>query len=86
MGIAKGSHVQTDHVVNVMLTGGRVTSTFREALFAAAGRAGIPVNQFVIEATAEKLIDDGFVFSGVFRAGDLDHSNDNTSRERRKRA
>ena len=77
MGTAKARKHQTDHVVNVMLTGGRVTSTVREAPLAAAGRAGIPVNQFVIEAAAEKLQRQGVHFTGTFAPGDLPAHNDN---------
>jgi len=44
-----------DGPVNVMLTGGRVTSSFRQALFLAAGRSGMTVNEFALRAAGEKL-------------------------------
>lgn len=73
-------------VVSVMLNGGRVTAGFREALFAAAARQGISVNEFVLLAAAEKLAAAGHSFPGVFHAGDLDPSNDNGDQNRRRRA
>ena len=66
-----------DPIVNVMLNGGRVTSGFRAALFAAASRAGVSVNEFVLTAAAEKLRASGSQFSGVFETGDLLDLNDN---------
>ncbi|SCX00869.1 hypothetical protein DSM25558_0190 [Agrobacterium sp. DSM 25558] len=62
---------QREPIVNVMLNGGRVTSGFRSALFAAASRAGVSVNEFVLTATAEKLSASGSRFSGVFEPGDI---------------
>lgn len=62
---------QKDPIVNVMLNGGRVTSGFRSALFAAASRSGVSVNEFVLKATAEKLSASGSQFSGVFEPGDI---------------
>jgi hypothetical protein len=58
-----------------MLSGGRVTSGFRAALFAAASRAGVSVNEFVLTAAAEKLRASGNEFSGIFRANDLNQLN-----------
>lgn len=58
-------------IVNVMLNGGRVTSSFRASLFAAAAREGMSVNEFVLTAAAEKLRSAGAPFDGVFAAGDL---------------
>jgi hypothetical protein len=55
----------------VLLSGAKVTASFRENLFDAANRAGITPNEFVIEAAAEKLMRAGRQFSGVFRKGDL---------------
>lgn len=69
-----------DPIVNVMLNGGRVTSGFRAALFAAASRAGVSVNEFVLTAAAEKLRASGSQFSGVFETGDLLDLNDNRAR------
>ena len=65
--------------VPVLLNGGRVTSDFRSALFAAAARAGLSVNEFVLRATAWKLRRDGVPLTGVFFPGDLEGSNDNAS-------
>lgn len=65
-------------IVNVMLNGGRVTSGFRAALFSAASRAGVTVNEFVLTAAAEKLRASGGQFSGVFEPGDLPDLNDNS--------
>jgi hypothetical protein len=75
--IASRQRRQKDPIVNVMLNGGRVTSGFRAALFAAASRAGVSVNEFVLTAAAEKLRASGSQFSGVFEAGDLLDLNDN---------
>jgi len=68
---------QRDPIVALMLTGGRVTAGFRAALFSAASRAGISVNEFVLTAAAEKLRASGQHFSGLFEAGDLPDMNDN---------
>ena len=62
------------HAVNLCLNGGRVTSGFRSSLFDAANRAGMSVNEFVITAAAEKLVQRGASFPGVFRRGDLDQA------------
>lgn len=72
---------QRDPIVNLMLNGGRVTSGFRAALFAAASRAGVSVNEFVLTAAAEKLRASGSQFSGVFEPGDLLDLNDNSRQE-----
>ena len=61
----------TDQIVNILLRGGRVTSTFREALFDASSRQGMSVNEFVLQAAAEKLKESGREFSGVFHPGDF---------------
>lgn len=58
-------------IVNVMLNGGRVTSSFRASLFATAAREGLSVNEYVLIAAAEKLKASGAGFDGVFAAGDL---------------
>ena len=65
--------------VPVLLNGGRVTSDFRSALFAAAARAGLSVNEFVLRAAAWKLQRDGVPLTGVFFPGDLEGSNDNAA-------
>lgn len=77
--IASKPRRQRDPIVNVMLNGGRVTSGFRAALFAAASRAGVSVNEYVLTAAAEKLRASGSQFSGVFEPGDLLSINDNSN-------
>lgn len=57
--------------VDVMLTGARVMSGFREQLFDAANRAGMTPNEFCLQAAAEKLASSGRTFSGLFHPGDL---------------
>jgi hypothetical protein len=42
-----------DTTVSLLLTGGRVLSGFRASLFAAAARAGVSVNEFVLRAAGE---------------------------------
>ena len=79
--IASRPRRHRDPIVNVMLNGGRVTSGFRAALFAAASRAGVSVNEFVLTAAAEKLRASGSQFSGLFEPGDLLDLNDNTRQE-----
>ncbi len=81
MSIVTKTRKRKDPIVNVMLNGGRVTSSFRGALFAAASRAGISVNEFVLTAAAEKLTASGSRFSGVFEPGDLPDLNDNNRQE-----
>jgi len=71
MSIVPTRQKQKDSIVNVMLNGGRVTAGFRTALFEAANRAGVSVNEFVLTATAEKLCASGRRFSGVFEPGDM---------------
>ena len=75
--IATNSAPDADAICNVMLTGGRVTRGFRSALFDAAARAGMSINEFCIQATAEKLADRGATFTGVFEPGDMAAHNDN---------
>lgn len=58
-------------LVPITLTGGRVTAGFRSALFAAAGRAGVSVNEYVLSAVGEKLTRAGVQFPGVFCPADL---------------
>lgn len=60
-----------DPIVNLTLNGGRVTATFREALFDATAREGLSVNEFCLQAAAEKLKASGRKFSGIFYPGDL---------------
>lgn len=52
--------------VALMLTGGRVTAAFRSALFDAADREGMSVNEYVLRSAAEKLARRGGSFPGVF--------------------
>jgi hypothetical protein len=67
--------ISEDRTVPLMLNGGRVTATFREALFEATAREGLSVNEFVIRAAAEKLRSSGQTFTGVFWSGDDLHDN-----------
>ncbi|MCZ7463550.1 hypothetical protein [Rhizobium rhizogenes] len=60
-----------DHTVAILLNGGRVTATFRAALFDATAREGVSVNEFCLRAAAEKLRAAGSEFSGIFAPGDL---------------
>lgn len=55
----------------IMLRGATVMTSFRETLFDAANRAGMTPNEFVLQATAEKLKASGRAFSGVFHPGDI---------------
>ncbi|SEH78518.1 hypothetical protein SAMN05216228_1008117 [Rhizobium tibeticum] len=64
-----------DPIVNIMLSGGRVTTTFREALFDATAREGLSVNEYCLMAAAEKLRASGHQFSGIFTPGDTEASN-----------
>lgn len=64
--------------VSLMLTGGVVTNDFRTALFAAANRAGMTVNEFVLHAAADRLMAGGAAISGLFRPGDMAGDNDNS--------
>lgn len=68
--------------VSLMLTGGRVMSGFRALLFAAAARAGVSVNEFVLRAAGEKLRAGGAGFPGVFEPGDVPsgHADDPAAR------
>lgn len=67
--------------VPILLRGGRVTEPFRDAVFRAANRAGMSVNEFVLTCAARQLRQAGASFPGVFEAGDLDleGSNDNAA-------
>ncbi|SMC92100.1 hypothetical protein SAMN06297251_112106 [Fulvimarina manganoxydans] len=56
---------------NIHLKGGKVTPAFQLALFDAANRAGMTVNEFVLMATAERLVARGVAIPGVFRPGDI---------------
>lgn len=58
----------SDAMVAITLTGGRVAGSFRSALFSAAARAGVSVNEFVLGAAGEKLARTGSRFSSVFGA------------------
>lgn len=64
--------IRSEQTVNLMLTGGRVTKSFRDQLFSLANKAGVSVNEFVLTAAAEKIRTSGEVHvSGLFRPGDL---------------
>ncbi|TPN58635.1 hypothetical protein FJ976_01625 [Mesorhizobium sp. B1-1-9] len=63
---------ETSRRVNVLLTSGRITQGFRDALFQAADEARMTPGDFAILAAAEKLAADGnHEFPGVFHAGDI---------------
>ncbi|MBD8555443.1 hypothetical protein IFT84_13105 [Rhizobium sp. CFBP 8762] len=68
----------SERIVAVMLNGGRVTYGFRSALFSASARAGISINEYVLQAAAEKLAAAGATFPGLFSSGDC--RNDATAR------
>lgn len=57
--------------VPVALRGATVMEGFRENLFDAANRSGMTPNEFVLQATAEKLRATGRNFSGLFSPGDM---------------
>lgn len=67
------AHVRT---VSILLRGGRVTADFRAALFDAAARSGMTVNEFCLMAVGEKLARSGAGIVGVFEPGDLQAAND----------
>ncbi|WP_461382567.1 hypothetical protein [Devosia indica] len=71
---------------SLMLTGGVVTSGFRAALFAAANRAGMTVNEYVLHAAAERLQASGAAIDGLFHPGDLAGHNDNSPSSQRRLA
>lgn len=58
--------------VPLFLNGAKVDPDFCDALFDQANRAGITVNEYVLQAAGEKLRRSGADVSGVFRLGDLD--------------
>ena len=62
---------EADRLVSVMLTDVRVTAGFRAALFSVCGRTGSTMNEFLIQAAAEKLAADGYGFTGIFEPGDI---------------
>lgn len=64
-------------IVPVMLNGGRVTAAFRAALFSAAAREGVSINEFVLRSAAERLRQMGADLAGVFEPNDLINNNDN---------
>jgi hypothetical protein len=66
-------------IVPILLRGGRVIAPFREALFRAANRAGMSVNEFALFAAGHQLRASGVNLTGVFEQGDLDveFSNEN---------
>lgn len=61
---------------NLFLNGSRVTPGFRDAVFAAANRAGVSPSEFVLLSAAEKLMRRGIPFDGVFVRGDCDFLRD----------
>lgn len=60
----------SDEIVALSLNGGRVTQAFRSALFEAAAREGLSVNEYVLRAAGERLRNTGHAFHGVFSAGE----------------
>jgi len=60
-----------ENLVPLALNGARITSGFRSALFDAAARRGISVNELVLRAAARKLHESGSEFSGIFQPGDM---------------
>lgn len=74
---ATGRQPSPEAIVPVMLNGGRVTASFRAALFAAAAREGVSVNEFVLRSAAEKLRQKGAELAGVFEPGDIGIANPN---------
>lgn len=75
----------TSKIVPILLRGGRVTAPFRDAVFRAANRAGMSVNEWVLFAVGRQLRASGATVPGVFEPGDIDleFSNDNGAAERR---
>lgn len=71
MGAIANQVGNADEIVALLLNGGRVTHAFRSALFAAADREGLSVNELVLRLAAERLRASGARFSGVFFPGDL---------------
>lgn len=70
--MVNGRHERNQtEIVNLMLRDTRVTSGFRTALFDATQREGLSVNEYVLRATAEKLLASGRDFPGVFESGDF---------------
>jgi hypothetical protein len=60
-----------DHIVQVALKGGGVLDSFRSALFLAARKEGVPVNEFVLKSAGERLQRAGYPVTGVFEMDDL---------------
>lgn len=60
-----------DQIVQVALRGGGVLDSFRSALFLAARKEGVPVNEFVLKSAGERLQRAGYRFNGVFEMDDL---------------
>lgn len=65
-----------NRIVPLTLAGGRVIEGFRDALFDAAAREGVSVNEFAIRAAARELVGRGVRLDGVFRRGDLEGARD----------
>jgi predicted HicB family RNase H-like nuclease len=70
-GMDSSEQRQREERVALALNGGRVTRTFRNALFDEAARRGVSVNELVLQCAAERLHERGAQFSGVFSPGDL---------------
>lgn len=60
--------------VALKLNGSRVLPGFRSAVFEAANRAGVSVNEYVLRSTAAELSRKGADIDGVFAPGDLEEN------------
>lgn len=58
--------------VPILLNGGTVTKTFRDATFDAANRRGISANELALRALGAHLRASGREIDGIFEAGDVD--------------
>lgn len=69
-----GAHM-AQTTVPILLRGGRVTASFRDAVFRAANRSGMSVNEWVLFAAGQQLRASGATLPGVFEPGDIDIQN-----------
>ena len=69
--MAHPTHQDPKRSCSLLLNGSQVTVGFRKALFEAALRTDLTLNEFVLARAAERLAADGYEFPGVFEAGDL---------------
>lgn len=82
------SAMASHKTVPILLRGARVLQPFRDAVFRAANRAGMSVNEFVLNCAARQLRQAGTTVPGVFESGDLDldFGNDNDDGASRRSA